>query len=342
MSRSDARRPGHAIDLRSGHPFVPVSADTRNHLINTRHTRRWRPPIQVCPKSVEDLRICMRREPYIATLSLGSLRRPVELLLTRDRSMPGEPCRTFFLQGDQIVTSRLIFDAELFEGDTVFLGEIVCSLTDASVLFVIEDLSVLQGQSMCASYERRNEIARDILARGHVPDPLFSVVRLSIKATCVPHVLAPLLTSRGALPYATTHVSLRPLIGSGPVFLVSLDENESQQDPPRPRPRPPPSPPPPPYFPLHRPDPSRLPRQPLDHEPSDPIRKTLRVCQTDLPDVYAVTDPTTGVGSIACIPTLSLSRTMRRLFGGAREVSVRCTYNVAFGKWEPSPQLASS
>lgn len=65
----------------------------------------------------------------------------------------------------------------------------------------------------------------------------------------------------------------------------------------------------------------------------------MSVRQTDLPDVYEVMD---GVAqwTIACLPTLVSSRALRELFHNHPLSAVRrmrCKFNVAFQKWEPTP-----
>lgn len=316
------------MDIRC-HPFVSVSRECYGFLKSNANLVMPRRDIEVCathPHHISEMTRNLQTGRHIASLS--SSRQPVLLVLIRDQSIRGAPCRTLFVQGESIMSSRMCFDGALFDNDTVFLGEVIRIGKD--ILYLVDDLLVLQGTHLVdtSSLQQRHTIVLDILRRGYWCDAIFDDVQVSLKGTCLPHDLSPLLSLASKLPYVTRYLTLRPLSGRGRVYHVPINTRSASRS--------------------H----TVTTLAPVETialvhaTPTTAVSLTsasrketmMRVSETGLPDVYEVTDPDTGVRSIACLPTISLSRMMRGVFTRARgvdHVRIRCRFNISFEKWEP-------
>lgn len=280
----------------------------------------------------------LREAPYVAMMSCGRVR--VLLLLLRDATVIGAPARCLFVDPVRgaVVSTRMVFAETLFErGGTVLEGEIVEATGSEVILFLVDDVLLLHGQARRPEdgfMQRRGMIAREIMERGYVFDPIFDDIQLVVKRLCLPHDLSPFLDASHRLAHPPRFVTLRPCCDRGGLsaFRVALEEGVHQRLHQRPHQRPS-------STPLQEqlvPEPQQ---QTADRPRTTHIRPRSRVMsvrRTDLPDVYEVWD---GIAwTLACLPTLSTSRAMRALLAASTSVvRMRCTFNVAFRGWEPTP-----
>lgn len=331
------------MDIRSF--FRPVSQASRALLFSTLQ-RKWglipntrsQGHVDVSDgdrSSVSMMLHSVRSVRYVATLSSG--RRRVLLVLMRDATVAGSPCRCLLVDSKSVVWTRLMFDSSLFVPGTVFEGEIVAATGDSrQVTFLVDDLLVLRGDPLVGvvGLQQRHDMMVGIVERGHAACPLFDEVQIIIKYICLPHDVSPLLHMATLLPYASRFLTLRPIEGPGsPVFIIPLPVDPSRL---RPPPQQPPPQQPPPQPPQEPPQPNTRTRKPRS--------RVLCIRQTDLPDVYEIQDGA-AQWSLACLPTMASSRMMREAFLKAppsTTVRMRCLFNVAFGKWEPCPKAANS
>lgn len=304
--------------------FTPVSAQCRNQVLSHVAFLSLEPLEEVVRRVQIDRMVgILKTSPYVAMLSTSRTR--ILLLLIRDTSVVGSPCRCLFVdpsRGD-VVSARMVFDASLFQIGTVMEGELIATQTE--MLFLVTDLTLLHGQRPAGGFRRRREVLADIVQHGHICDPIFDDAQIIVKRLCDPKDLSPFL-DMSPIPHASRFLTLHPCEdGRGlPVFRVSL-----------------------PAALLPRPTPVAEPVASPDPAPSIetqliPVRsvreRVMNVRRTDLPDVYEVL--VRGSWILACLPTIATSHEMRRLFQGSVHTAVvrtRCTFNTAFGRWEPSP-----
>lgn len=315
-------------------------------------------------RSTDSLVASLQAAPYQAMLSSDGAR--VMLILSKDSMVIGCPRRCMIMTASSnVLAVRVSFDAALFEGDTIFSGEMVKSASSLGLTtrtLLIHDLLIMQGQNLVGNMEprQRHAWALDVITRGHVPDPAFDDLRLYVKQACSSRDMNPLLDLAHVLPYPSCSILLRASDRDGVVFMVPLPrsntgkERKKAFDPPK----------------LQHALP-RVQAPSLAVQDNDIKRKAksgdktvacvarmMEVRCTDLPDVYEVltlkkpssSSPSSQRGSggwdTMCVPSIAASRHMRDAFRQSRPtVSVRmmCSFNAAFGRWGPfttSPEIS--
>lgn len=309
--------------------FKPVSAQMRTRVLAL--GLGWSRPRQVLVKMdtqhLAYLTDAITRARHVATLSHG--RQRVLLVLMRDDTVVGAPatCMLVDVSRRTVVSVRLAFDASLFDDTTVFEGELVVSRE--KVMFLVDDLLFIRGAALGTCIQQRQDTVIRILGGGHLADRSFDDLQVIIKSMCHLHDLSPLINLVGTLPYLTDYITFRPMepmpMGVQLTWFYL--------------PLPPACAPQPVLQPVRLlvPDPPPLPRVLPPPSTSKQVQRAARmmiVRRTGLPDVYEVLD---GEWRIACLPTLLASRFMRHIFSDTHtQRRVRCSFNVAFQKWEPA------
>lgn len=301
--------------------LTPVSHQCRSHVLScfTSLACTLRPLTEV--SHTDELIRSLGPENYVAMMATS--RAKVLLMLIRDPSVPGSPCRCLFLHPGhwKVASARMAFDEALFQDGTVFEGELVTRVSE--VWFLINDLMILHGMRPTGGLLRRRELLKQIILRGHVADPLFDDAQISVKQLCDPRDLSPLLVD---VKFPWRFVTLHPCDDQpiAPAFRLTL--------PPRPT-----SHHSAPTHMLAR-TPTSLPVAPTPTA-ADAKPRMMKVRRTELPDVYEVLDK--GVWNLACLPTIASSREMRHLFAqsscSAAVIRTSCAFNKAFRGWEPVP-----
>lgn len=266
-------------------------------------------------------------ERHAATLSHG--RQRVFLVLMHDHSVSGAPatCMLIDIYRRTVASVRMAFDSLLFDGTTVFAGELVMGANDR-MLFLVEDILLLRGAALETDLQMRHDTVISIMKDGRTRDTSYDDLHVVVKRFCHLHDLSPLLDLIPGLSYSTGYITVRPTAACSPWFDISLPTHISLQSPKLKIARPFRNPPTDSnYCTLTAAGPKKASRP-----------RILEVRRTDLPDVYEILDRR---WSIACLPTLLASHFMRHKFAGkcqSNQQSLRmwCTFNVAFQKWEPS------
>lgn len=293
-------------------------------------------------KAVATLLHKLQAAPYEALLSSEGCK--VMLILTRDTTLPNTPCRCVIVNtAHRVVVSRMAFDATLFEGDTIFSGELVlasCTSRGGNRTFLVQDLLVLQGVLLVGNVapSQRLALALDVVTRGHAPDLLFDEVRLSVKKACSTRNVGPLLEMAAGLPYQSLALLLRPTDQDGQWFTIPLLNQvplgkgcvqTQRQTPLSPQPAP-----------TKQSD--TLVKAPSKHNVH--MTRVLEVRRTDLPDVFEGR-PVPSKSRLSqpawepmCVQTLMESRHMKNIFSKVKQAEttrLKCVFNTAFGRWGP-------
>lgn len=317
-------------------------------------------------RSTERLVASLQAAPHQAMLSSDGAR--VMLILSQDSMVMGCPKRCMIMTASSnVLAVRVTFDAALFEGDTIFSGEMVKAVSSVGLTtrtLLIHDLLIMQGQNLVGNMApcHRHAWALDVIARGHVPDPAFDDLRLYVKQACSSRDMNALLDLAHVLPYPSCSILLRASDRDGVVFMVPLPrpnngkESKKALDPPQP----------------HKSDLPRVQTSILVVQDKDIkskaksedktgacVAQMMEVRCTDLPDVYEVltmkkpsassslpSSHSGGRWDTMCVPSLAASRHMHDAFCESRltlSVRMMCSFNAAFGRWGPfttSPEIS--
>lgn len=295
------------------------------------------------------MRDAVAATPHVAMLA--SKGRNMLMVLTRDETAhPEAPGRCLLVDSTSVFSVRLAFDSSLFDGDTVFEGELVSC--DGKHTFLVDDILVIRGTWLPDRVDLRDRhaTALDIVENGHAFYPGFDTVRIVVKRPFLPHDMMSIIEFADKLPYPSTSVLLRPMFGNGHVFIAPLYSHPSlshvspQHAPLQSSPHfmPPPAPP---SHPLHQPSLQPTPTPTPTPTIQRPCMTVMLARMTDMPDVYEVcrdtkTRGTARAWSQACVPTLAASKIIRAAFSGGHPpgsqlVKVGCVMNDAFNRWEP-------
>lgn len=269
----------------------------------------------------------------------------------------------------RMILLRLWFHDSLFD-NTLFEGEMVKHL-DGTWTFLINDLMALANHpSADVPLPLRITTLHDVLRRRHVPDDM-DICRLRVKKYFSIRELRTVMEDFvPRLPYTCRGLYFKPMSLAHRDILLNFDDSlvkrivktnykdtsdfllMSDRDALRP------DRPPSPAAPEHRPrtaSASAAPPQPIQaseaSEPPSTSTTTFWVRNTRLPDVYELYRQPGDVGKgpssalVACVPSLQLSRALRGAFlhkGVTDVISMPCSYNARFSKWEPHPEGTAS
>lgn len=292
-----------------------------------------------CNMEIHQLVFELQRSRYIATLSTG--RSTIHLVLMRDTTLLGSPCRCMLVNRNTrwVVSTRLSFHSSIFEKTTVLVGELVTpSDITHPTLFMVDEALVVDGTPVNMSqfsYSQRRHMLVELIMRCHVPDALFDQVKIDVKPICTLHDMSPLLRVLTESGGNAIYLTLCRLYGKGRRIYVETIGMSAHTPRSSYELRPP-------TKELKCPDVPTKPKVALYHIPIPRPHQTMSIRRTDLPDVYEVLED--GKWANVCLPRLDASMYMRHAFSqeeSSTSLIMRCTYNEAFCKWEPSPETFS-
>ena len=213
----------------------------------------------------------------------------------------------------RMIVVRMGFDNDLFE-DTLMDGEMV-RIENGKWVFLLNDIIANSGNHLInTNLIKRINILHDILSNKFTPrDDIFSFqVKKFVKCTEVRELVYEFMKT---LPYSNRGIYFRPMFLKFRNILLNFN-NVVLKSTVRVK-----------YGSENR------------FLVAENVTKKMRINKTAEPDIYMLYDDLTGNSEgVALVNSLCLSQYLRKLFESTRlheSLTVMCTYNTRFNKWEP-------